>query len=244
MRFGLFSDVHANLEAFQAVAGSLRREKIDQYVFLGDLVGYGADPRACVQLLRELKKEKPCFCLAGNHDYAVAGKAPQDKFVLHARVAVRWTQQILGKNDLNFLAAFLLEARTAYFMAVHASPVNPWQWLYIMDTDEASQNFQAFTEPICFIGHSHVPVVFSLGETIDRFIQQNIFIEKGKRYIINIGSVGQPRDGNPHAAFAIYDTRQSQVSIRRVVYDVASAQGKIIKAGLPGILADRLSCGK
>jgi len=244
MRFGLFADVHGNLEAFEMVRRQLSREAVDEYVFLGDLVGYGADPVACIRLLREMSAEKPCLCVAGNHDYAVAGRVSSESFTFYARQAVLWTQGILAKDDLDFLAGFPLMGKTAYFRAVHASPFAPERWLYFTNINDAHQNFMAFDEPLCFIGHSHAPVVFSIAERITRCMELVIPLKRGKRYIINVGSVGQPRDGNPRAAFAIYDTDQNQVTVHRVAYEVSLAQAKIIKAGLPKILAYRLFYGK
>ena len=244
MKFGLFSDVHANWEAFSAVIEEFNKERVDQYVFLGDIVGYGADPVRCVRELKELIKRYDCQCLAGNHDHAACGLTDTALFNAHAKASIEWTKRQLEKEDFDFLAGMKMVFENKYFLAVHANPAAPKEWGYILDIDDAYVNFKCFQQQLCFIGHSHRPIIFTQFDTVDAIIEPEVKLKKKGKYIINIGSVGQPRDGNPAACCAIYDTDKSLVEIRRVRYDITTAQEKIYQANLPKILAERLSLGK
>lgn len=255
MKVGLFSDVHSNLEAFERVLDSLKREKVQQYFFLGDLVGYGASPKECIGLLKELIKSTGCRCIAGNHDHAVAGLTRYDHYAFHAKEAIDWTKKMLKPVDLEFLAGLPLlqglhepiireAASKLDFTIVHANLSSPEEWGYLWDIDDADLTFKLLKKQICFIGHSHKPIVFTSGAIVDWFISEHIVIEKNLKYIINVGSVGQPRDGNPKACYAVYDSDRNTVEIKRVEYDIKKTQSKILAAGLPSILADRLALGK
>ena len=243
MKYGLFSDIHANLEAFEATLDALKEEQVDQYVFLGDIVGYGADPKACIARLKDLVIKKGCRYIAGNHDFAVCGRSSSEYFNGYAKEAIKWTKNQLDHADMAFLSQMKLIERLDGFTAVHATLHAPEEWGYILDIDDAYPNFKILEDQICFIGHSHKAVVFTEGEMVDWLLESNIEIQEGIRYLINIGSVGQPRDGNPKASFAIYDTRQKTVDIKRIAYDIKKAQEKILGAGLPKMLAKRLSMG-
>jgi len=244
MKYGLFSDVHANTEAFRVVLDALARAHVDRYVFIGDIVGYGAEPKECIRLLRELIEDKGCVCVAGNHDYAVCHKSNHDRYTRYAREAVEWTRTKLNAEEMDFLANLALVAATDDFTIVHASLDDPAQWSYILDIDDAYPNFKLFDHQICFTGHSHKPIVFKSAESVDWQLDTEFRLEPDAKYIVNIGSVGQPRDGNPQATFAVYDTDSFAIEIKRVDYDIASAQKKIIAAGLPLWLAERLTIGK
>jgi len=244
MKYGLFSDVHGNLEAFQVVLAELAGAGVDRYLFLGDLVGYGADARACVRLLKDLGARHDCLCIAGNHDFAVCGRTSYDHYSRSAQIAIEWTKKELDPADMDLLASFKLVAETEHCILAHANFVAPEQWDYIFDIDDAELNFKSFRQSLGFVGHSHKPVVFSSGAIVDWSICSDVCLKKNERYIINVGSVGQPRDGDPRASFAIYDQEAETVQIRRVAYDVALTQDKIRRAGLPAMLADRLASGK
>lgn len=244
MKYGLFSDIHSNWEAFVAVQKALDQEKVDQYVFLGDIVGYGADPHACIGLLKKLIDQRGCRGVAGNHDHAVCGLTPYANYARSAQDAIEWTKKQLDKAEMDFLAGLKLVDTVDDFLIVHASLESPRQWGYVLDIDDADINFKQLKTPLCFIGHTHSPRVFTSGEIIDWFVAEEIRIQKGCKYIINVGSVGQPRDGNPKAGYAIYDSAQEIVQIKRIEYDVTGAQKKILGAGLPKILAERLAFGK
>ncbi|MCK5216131.1 MAG: metallophosphoesterase family protein [Candidatus Omnitrophica bacterium] len=243
MKYGIFSDVHSNFEAFEAVLKALEEERVDQYVFLGDIIGYGAQPKECLQLLKGLAKNG-CLYVAGNHDYAACGKAKTDRYVRYAIESLEWTRGILDDDDLQFLAAMPLVQQVEDFTIAHANLEAPEKWNYILDIDDVHPNFQRLKNQICFIGHSHRPITFYAQEGIDWFIQDDFLIEEGVKYIINIGSVGQPRDGNPKASFAVYDSAKKSVQIKRQEYDFHATQKKILDAGLPKMLAERLGMGK
>ncbi len=244
MKYGLFSDVHSNLEAFQKVLEAFEREKVDRYVFLGDIVGYNADPKRCIQLLKDLIKVSGCACIAGNHDYAVCGLTKTDNYNPYARAAVEWTKKQLDASDTEFLKRMKLVERLNGFTIVHAELTAPQKWGYIFDIDDAYPSFKMLKDQVCFIGHSHRPVVFSAGEMINWSLQERVVLQKDMRYIINIGSVGQPRDGNPESSYAVYDADAGVIELKHSGYDIGKAQEKVIRAGLPKILAERLSIGR
>lgn len=242
MRYGIFSDVHSNLEALKSVLEALKDRGVEEYFCAGDIVGYGADPGACIQLVKETCR----VVVAGNHDRGAAGLLDLENFNPDAKKAVLWTGEQLNEDELAYLKNLDLVWKGKDFIVVHATPVSPGEWDYITSTFTAYRNFKEFEEKICFVGHSHTPVVFSIdiseGKCSYAF-ETEIDIADDRRYIINVGSVGQPRDGNPLPSFAVYDTDASKVEMVRVEYDIETAQKKIIDAGLPQGLAVRLSSG-
>ena len=253
MKYAIFSDVHANYEALQAVLTDFNQQGVHRYVFVGDIVGYGAEPRECIASLQDLVRHKRCVCVAGNHDYAVAGINSYEHYNIYAQESIQWTQQQLKKTDMEFLAQLPLvervpirenSAQQQMFTIVHANLIDPAQWGYILDIDDAYPNFKILKDAFCFIGHSHKPIIFVEDQFIDWFIQDEMEMADTAKYIINIGSVGQPRDGNPDACYVIFDDESSRIEIRRVAYNISKTQEKIIRAGLPPILAERLSVGK
>jgi len=244
MKYGLISDIHANVEAFSVVLGELKAEKVDRFIFLGDIVGYGANPHECLGMLQDLIKDPGCLYVAGNHDSSVCGLSGTENYNPYARESIFWTQHQLDAADMKFLSQMKLVEQEENFTIVHANLINPLGWGYIMDIDDAYPNFKLFDDQICFIGHSHKPVVFAANEIVDWYLKEKFPIEKKHKYIINVGSVGQPRDGNPKACYGIYDTTTSIIEIKRVSYDIEKAQKKIIDAGLPRLLAQRLSVGQ
>lgn len=244
MKYGLFSDIHSNLEAFQTVLGALEKEKVDCYAFIGDIVGYGASPKECIALLRDLTRKTKCVCVSGNHDYAVCGRSGTERYVRYAKEAIEWTKTKLDQEDIDFLNQMKLIERIDNFTIVHANLEAPEEWGYVFDIDDAFPNFKLLHDQVCFIGHSHKSITFVADGTVDWFVEEKTILYKESKYIINIGSVGQPRDGNPQSSYAVYDSDKGIVEIKRVGYDIAQAQKRIIEGGLPRILAERLSLGK
>lgn len=240
MRYALIGDVHGNLEALEAVLSSIGKEKVDQVLCLGDIVGYGANPIECINLVK-----KECVkTVAGNHDHAAIGLTDIDYFNPFAKQAVLWTSERLSEDEINYLASLKLVEREGAFTMVHAALDRPRSWGYILNTFDAAVNFEIQADPLCFIGHSHVAVAY---QKRDNFVSGHRFINKldlKQQYIINVGSVGQPRDGDSRSCYVVYDSSLQTLKLKRVEYDISNAQKKIIAAGLPEILADRLTIGR
>ena len=241
MKIALISDIHSNLEAFQAVMASLAGHDIEKVMFLGDIVGYGANPNECIDLLQSVAD---CY-IAGNHDYAAVNKTDIRYFNPYAQEAVLWTKEVLSRENALFLSSLPLTDALNDFMVVHSSPLHPELWDYVVSLSKARISFRNFTQQLCFIGHSHHPGIFiqdSAGRiSTEERVTMNF--KEGNRYIINIGSVGQPRDGNPLSSYGLYDTETNEYRLIRVEYNIALAQQKILAAGLPRFLAERLSVG-
>ena len=241
MRYGIFSDVHGNFPALQAVVKALAKESIDEYYCVGDVVGYGADPDECIRLIKEL----PAVCVAGNHDWAVVGRVDVEYFNSWAKSAVVWTREHLSREGFDFLNQLDMIYENNTIALVHATLPHPEEFDYLSDINKVTAMFPLIPKNICFIGHTHVPEIF---------IQQpgrsvwcdtmSVQVDQAKKYIVNVGSVGQPRDGNPQAAYCIYDLDKNTMAIKRTRYDIHEAQKRILKAGLPPFLADRLSSGE
>jgi predicted phosphodiesterase len=246
MRYLVLSDIHSNLEAFEAVMAHVRRKRWDKAVCLGDVVGYAANPNQTVDGLRALK---PLAAIRGNHDKVCSGVEQGEMFNRIAFEAAMWTRQKLTHGNLSWLKTLpegplVVDGR---FAISHGTPVD--EDAYIFGEIEALNVFRQTEFPLCFFGHSHFPVIFSLSaEAVTTVLTIapafRYRLKKGMRYLINPGSVGQPRDGNAQASYAIYDSRRSVVTIYRVPYKLSCAQEKIIKAGLPRPLADRLAIGR
>jgi len=242
MNLALISDVHGNLEALSAVEKSLQTQDVDRILFLGDCVGYGANPNECVGLLKNLADHM----LAGNHDWAAVGKSSAANFNPVAKTAIEWTRDQLTGDNYQLLSSLPLKASSENFMCVHSTPYLPEDWHYILNVFDARICFDTFTNTVCFVAHSHMPVIFmqNADGKIVALHEDELTFQKKTRYIINIGSVGQPRDGNPRAGYGLFNTETRTYRLVRVHYDVQRAQQKIIDAGLPEILALRLGVGK
>lgn len=251
MRYAVISDIHSNLEAFTAVTGALESERIDRHLCLGDTMGYGADPTACLERLRSCEP----IVVGGNHDLACVGKLDLGWFNETARAAVVWTRDQLSFTDLDYLRRLPLTETVDVFTLVHASLQHPERFDYLADVAQAIDIFTACRTLMCLAGHTHLPCVIEYDRTRYRVVRLLTRAEEvaevsfrdepdAVRYLVNPGSVGQPRDGDPRASFAIIDTERKQLSIRRVRYDVETAARKIRQAGLPGFLADRLALGR
>ncbi len=241
MRYGILGDIHSNFEALDTVIRELKKERVDRWISVGDVVGYGADPARCIEVVQELK----CTVVAGNHDYAVCDRLNVDFFNAYAREAVLWTRKILSREQMQFLEDLeLISVLDGEVTVVHGSLNFPEMFDYIQTSYDAHLSLQALTTPVCFLGHSHVPVTFLQGQTVSYTLDPVIRLRDGERALVNVGSVGQPRDEDPRAAYAIYDSKTRTVEVKRIEYDVEAAGRKILDAGLPEILAERIKYGR
>lgn len=241
MRYLIISDIHANLVALEAVLQDAEGEW-DQIWCLGDIVGYGPDPNECVALLRRHDH----LSLSGNHDWAVLGKLEIDSFNREASAAIRWTQEALSQENYDYLAELPSLLVLQPFTLAHASPRQP-VWEYLLDEAGAAQNFAYFETRYCFVGHTHTPVIFaetSSGARRAPLPEPGAPLELGaQRLIINPGSVGQPRDSDPRAAYGILDGEALTWEYRRVAYDIATTQERMREHDLPYRLIARLEMG-
>ena len=240
MRYAILSDIHGNLEALQAVLADCA-DAVDAVVCLGDTVGYGPDPLPCVELVAQAAEAT----VAGNHEHAVAGRMGLEWFNRYARAAAEWTRERLDEDHRAYLGALPLVREVAGATLVHASPAQPDEWEYLVTAADGFHAFAHFATRWCFVGHSHVPGAWSLGSSGPEHLPHatRVEAERGRRYLVNVGSVGQPRDRDPRAAYAVWDVDAGHVEIRRVAYDHVATRRKIVEAGLPRFLADRLAAG-
>ncbi|MCB2203262.1 metallophosphatase family protein [bacterium] len=233
MRLAIISDIHANLEALRAVLDDIRIRQADRIVCLGDIVGYGADPAACVALVRE----HASICVLGNHDAAVFATHHRAYFNPYALEAVTWTAQQLNADDVAFLKQLPYRVSFENMLFVHSSPRAPEEWEYVFSGMEARMQTRHFFERLCFVGHSHIPGVYPLDSGVREYAPTG-------RFLINVGSVGQPRDRDWRSAYGLLDTVAGSYEARRVEYDVEAAMHKIRESGLPPRLAERLRAGE
>jgi len=240
MRLAIFSDIHSNLEALEAVLADAREQRCTDFVCLGDVVGYNANPQECVQLIQELD----CPIVKGNHDEQASLVESSRDFNEMAEAAIQWTRDHLTDDDKQWLRDLRLQRQVRDFTIVHATLDTPEQWGYVFNNLDAAASFTYQHTTVCFFGHTHVPIAFVRDEGVQRVRIDKLRIEAGKKYFINTGSVGQPRDADWHAAYCIYHVDSNLVELRRLKYDLETAQKKIIKAGLPHLLADRLAIGR
>ena len=242
MRYAIIADIHANLTAFEAVLEDMeRRGGVDEIWCLGDIVGYGPDPHECIERLRQYNH----VCVAGNHDWGAIGKISTADFNPDAALACQWTAGQLNKKDVKYLEKLPLAIDKDTFKLVHGSPREPI-WEYVISASIARENFNFFQSPYCLVGHSHVPLVFREedGSCTSSRLVDNIGLAVGEsRLILNPGGVGQPRDGDPRASYAIYDSETRIVKLHRIPYDVVATQDRMMEKGLPVRLAVRLQRG-
>jgi diadenosine tetraphosphatase ApaH/serine/threonine PP2A family protein phosphatase len=239
MRLAIFSDVHGNLEALQVVLGKIAELQVDRIICLGDVVGYGADPNACVDVVQDVAD----VVLAGNHDWASVGLLDTSYFNPIPLIAIQWTADVLGSKQAAFLhncPLFLDEDQVRY---VHASPQEPELWHYLFDLEDGRDAIRQTDYPLCFVGHSHRAFICSESGRDDIVVEGDIQFNMD-RYLVNVGSVGQPRDGDPRTSFAVWDQESGNLHLYRVSYDVLTAQKKMREAGLPEFLAERLAIGR
>ncbi|MDR5708590.1 MAG: metallophosphoesterase family protein [Armatimonadota bacterium] len=243
MRYAILSDIHANLDALETVLQDLRGQRVDRVVCLGDFVGYGPEPNECVEHLRPMLH----LALVGNHDLAAIGRLNPERFNIFARMAIEWTRQRLAPSVRAYLASLPPRAEGDGVLFVHGSPRDPVEE-YVLDPVTADENFRSEPFDICFFGHSHLPVWFLHNgvRTAMRHLPPNapVHLEEGMRHLVNVGSVGQPRDGDPRAAYLIYDAEARTMELRRIVYPIEVVQQKMRAAELPRPLWARLAEGR
>ena len=241
MRYAILSDIHGNLEALESVLKACRQEGARSIFCSGDIVGYGANPSECVELIRQHK----IISVAGNHDWAAIGKFSTKDFNIQAKMAIEWTENKLSQEDKCFLNDLPTIFKNTDFVMVHGTLYKPENFIYLTDILQAQDTFYLMDRNICFVGHSHVPQIYI--HTQEKIIFSKTlteYIDKKYKYIVNAGSVGQPRDNQPTASFCIFDPDLERVEIKRVMYDVKKAQQKILEAQLPEFLAYRLTIGQ
>lgn len=242
MKIGLISDIHANLEALEAVLNGLQAESVDRIICLGDLVGYNADPEACIERI-----QSECeVTLAGNHDFGATGKYSTEFFNEAARKALAWTKEKISPEHKQYLENLPLQFVDGDIMGVHASPDEPGHWHYVHSMQDAKEAMKAIPAPICFIGHTHIPGVFTMdpNENVGMEFEPTFYFEPGKKVLINVGSVGQPRDGDPRACYGILNAGEGTYQMKRCSYPIERVQEKMAAEGLPENLILRLAIGK
>ena len=242
MRYGIFADVHSNLEALDAVIEVFQKEAIDKYLCAGDSVGYAANPKECIEKIKQLSP----ILVAGNHDWASVNLFSVDYFNPMAAEAIFWTRQNLEEDSRYFLETLKLVYQNEILTLVHSTLDNPQDFNYMSDGYIAWETFKILKTDVCFVGHTHTPGMFIKDNDEHLQYREDDFIEikNGFKYIINVGSVGQPRDGNPQAAYCIYDTDKKEIRIKRIDYNIELTRKKIMAAGLSRSLADRLLAGR
>jgi predicted phosphodiesterase len=239
----VFSDIHSNLEAFQSVLADMRTLRFNRTVCLGDVVGYAASPKDCLDLLRTLETD----VLQGNHDFAVVDDGTLLDMSGPAVAGIRYTREQLSTSRRDFFATLSLVSSHGDLQFVHSSLDRPEAWTYLRREPEIRAHFAAQTHPVCFCGHTHIPGVFlmdSANEVHSLGSTGRVELPREGKFLINAGSVGQPRDRNPDACYVVFETGTRTVEFRRVRYDIEAAQSRILAAGLPRITAERLSLGK
>lgn len=237
----VISDIHGNLEALEAVLADARDQGAESVLCLGDVVGYGADPNACVDLVRQYAK----MTVLGNHDAAALDLSLSENFNDVARQAIQWTNEQMNEENLEFLRGLKYEFVDEGVRYVHASPDDPPAWHYILTEQEAWNAFEACAEATCFVGHSHVPLrVFLRGGRLEVVEDLVVEVAGDDRALLNVGSVGQPRDGDWRASYGLWEAKAARLISRRVEYDLEKASQKILDAGLPDVLARRLAIGQ
>jgi len=243
MRYGIISDIHANLEALQAVLKRLK--EVDAFICLGDIVGYGPDPNECIEAVRALPGLK---CVVGNHDLACVGNYDINWFNWYAREAIVWTQERLTPASRGYLLSLPLMEMENSLTLVHGALPQPMD--YVTSENEARGVFAEMITPVCLIGHTHVAEYYAHPHGAAHIERRSwsqggeLRFSRGVSYIANCGSVGQPRDGNPMASFGIYDTTRRELKVKRVAYPVERVQEKLARAVLPELLGERLALGR
>ena len=241
MKYAIIADIHANLEAFNTVLEDIKTQNCTHVACLGDVVGYNANPKECLDLVRGMNIP----VVKGNHDEYCSTENDLEGFNPHAAEAINWTRDQLTVEDRQWLRDLKYMRLVTSFTLVHATLDQPQRWGYVFDKLAAAASFTYQNTSICFFGHTHVPLAFVRdagqvrGGTYSKFK-----IEAGKKYFINVGSVGQSRDGVPKATYVVYDMQEHSIELRRLDYDMATTQKKILDAGLPARLAERLALGR
>ena len=240
MRFAIFGDIHANLEAFEIVLADARVQRCTAYICLGDVVGYNANPRECLELVQSLK----CPVVKGNHDDYASSDSSLESFNPLAEAAIQWTRDQLNPSEKSWLGTLPLISEIHGFMIVHATLEDPGGWSYVLNQLDAAASFSKQTTELCFFGHTHAPRAYIKDSSVVGLPFEQLVLQPGKKYFVNVGSVGQPRDGDWRAAYVVFDEERRTIRLRRLTYDLPKTQEKILSSGLPPRLADRLAFGK
>jgi len=243
MKYAIFADIHSNLEALNAMLEYYSQEKVNKYFCCGDIVGYGPNPNECIEKIRELNP----IVVAGNHDLASVGLKDISWFNEYAQVAILWTKSKLTPENADYLKSLSQIYQDENLTLVHGSPREPIDE-YLLNLKQARENLNFFSTQVCFIGHSHTPFFYQKNvpgkEFYGSFLQKNpVILTPGMKTIINVGSVGQPRDGDPRTACAIYDLEKKEIYLARFEYNILPVQQKMFAANLPSYLIQRLSYG-
>lgn len=241
--YAVLGDIHANIDALNAVLDDARAQGVTHFVCVGDVVGYNAAPAACIRAVRD---ELGCPCVRGNHDHYVSDPGTNlADFHPSAAQVVEWTRSQLAEDDVQWLHDLPLQKPVMGFMLVHATLDKPDHWGYVFENQQAEANFSYQYTPLCFHGHTHVPIIYSNEPGgVVHYQPRDFTLELGQRLFINVGSVGQPRDGDPRASYVVYDMAARQIRFRRVAYDVQAAMARNRLAGLPEKCASRLEIGR
>jgi len=240
MKYAIIADIHANWEALQVVLEDTRSQKCTHYACLGDVVGYNANPKECLDVIRTMGMP----CVKGNHDEYCSGETNLEGFNPHAAEAINWTRNQLTDEDRLWLRDLKYIKLVANFSLVHATLDGPQRWGYVFDKLAAAASFTYQNTSVCFFGHTHVPVAFIRDSVVRGGTYSKFKVEPGRKYFVNVGSVGQSRDGVPKATYVVYDLDEGSIELRRLDYDIPTTQRKILAAGLPPRLAERLAFGK
>lgn len=240
MKYAVIADIHANLEAFQVVLEDAKAQNCTHYCCVGDVVGYNANPKECLDIVRSMGMP----CVKGNHDEYCSSEEALDGFNPHAAEAVNWTRKQLTDEDRQWLREMKYIRLVGSFSMVHATLDQPERWGYVFDKLAAAASFTYQNTGVCFFGHTHVPVAFIRDSVVRGGTYSKFKVEPGRKYFVNVGSVGQSRDGVAKATYVVYDLNEQSIELRRLDYDIPKAQKKILEAGLPPRLAERLAYGK
>jgi predicted phosphodiesterase len=240
MKYAILADIHANFEALDAVLSDARKQGVTNYVCLGDIVGYNANPVECLDAVRALD----CPVVRGNHDHYCAVDDDLEGFHPIASDVVNWTRKQLSQEQRDYLGLLKYVRNVETFTVVHSTLDTPEMWGYVFDKLEADASFAYQGTSLCFYGHTHVPLAFEKTDRVRAGHYSKIKVVLGRKYLINVGSVGQPRDGDPRAAYATFDMMANEVQLHRVPYDFRITQKKIRDAGLPDRVATRLAVGR
>ena len=240
MKYAILGDIHANLPALEAVLADAKAQGVTNFACLGDIVGYNANPTECLNTIRDMK----CPVVRGNHDHYCSHSDSLEAFHPLAANVVDWTRKQLSEVDQDWLRATKFVESVETFTIVHSTLDTPKSWAYVFDKLEAEANFNYQVTSLCFYGHTHVPMAFEKTDTIRCGLYTKLKIMAGRKYLINAGSVGQPRDGDPRAAYVVFDMVENVIELRRIEYDIALTQKRLRDSGLPERLAARLAVGR
>jgi len=239
-KYAILGDIHSNLEALDVVLADAKKKGVTHYACVGDVVGYNANPVECIQRLQELN----VVTVRGNHDHYCTLAGHLEGFHPMAEEVIEWTRRQLQPDQLEFLHSLPYLHKIGGFSLVHSTLDTPEMWGYVFDNLEAEANFNYQTTQVCFFGHTHVPLLFEKKGSVKSCVYTQLKTAFGRKYFVNVGSVGQPRDGNPKCAYVTYDVMADEIEIHRLPYDIAQTQARIREAHLPDRLAERLALGR